>query len=553
MTGDYRGRKPRVCLISFSPIADDVRVRRHGDALAADGWEVVAAGLPGAKSRPPAWRIIDSLPASAAAPVATAPAEPPLAAEAAEAAFAAPEPEPVAPSGPDATGEPATDAAVPAPPRRQRFSERSLAHKALAFVYWRGLMQPLRFVRRCGSYLYWKGSALLNKAEQAADWVRVLRRAALEPLSRGASDLTSAAKSRVVVPLLHRILPAEMRQMSLAEMLAYAPLLRAHLSRKRAMEIYWSWASMQEMYEKVRDVEADLWIANDWSTLPIISRLIAEKGGVCIYDSHEFATQEYANSAWWRLLTQPVIKAVEASYIHIAKHSYSVSPGISKALNELYRLSPPNEVLRNMPSRTELAFRPTGDQVRLLYHGILSPVRGLEAAVRSVPLWRPEFHLTIRGPGSTAYLASLRKLIREVGVNDRVTIEPPLPMIELVAAAKAFDVGFFALLDDSPQNVYVLPNKFFEYVNAGLALCVSDCPDMAELLKRHDLGVLMKSVGPEDIASAINSLDRETIDRYKRNSIAAAEHLCWEAEQEKLLRACNRVIGRDVAPARTEA
>lgn len=95
----------------------------------------------------------------------------------------------------------------------------------------------------------------------------------------------------------------------------------------------------------------------------------------------------------------------------------------------------------------------------------------------------------------------------------------------------------------------MLPNKFFEYVNAGLALCVSDCPDMAELLNRHDLGVLMKSTSPDDIARAINSLDRAGIDRFKRHSIAAAETLCWEAEQEKLLRACNQAIGRTVVAA----
>ncbi len=509
--------RPRVCLVSFSPIADDVRIRRHGDTLAADGWDVVAVGLPGAKSRLPDWRIIDSLVDDQAMPLEPEPGE--------------------APVDPAMLAVAAEQGGVVAPvaPRQQRFSERSLAHKALAFAYWRGLAPPLQFARRAVSYARWKSSAAVKKAVRG--------------VGRPVYRLTRRVGSDVFTPVLHRILPAEMRQMSFGQIVSYAPLLRAHLSPQRALEIYWSWGNMEEMYRKASAVEADLWIANDWSTLPIVARLVAEKGGVFIYDSHEFASEEYANSAYWRLFTQPIIKAVEAKYIHGAKHSYSVSPGIAKALNKLYKLSPPNEVLRNMPGRTELAFRPTGERIRVLYHGILSPTRGLEAAVRSIPLWRPEFHLTIRGPGNPAYLASLRKLIREVGVNDRVTIEPPLPMIELINAAKAFDVGFFALLDDSPQNVYVLPNKFFEYVNSGLALCVSDCPDMAELLNRHDLGVLMKSVAAEDIARAINGLDRATIDRYKRNSIAAAEHLCWEAEREKLLRACNRAIGRDVAAA----
>jgi hypothetical protein len=48
----------RVCIISLSPIADDPRVRRQGDTLAAAGHEVVAAGLEGAHSTPPIWPVM---------------------------------------------------------------------------------------------------------------------------------------------------------------------------------------------------------------------------------------------------------------------------------------------------------------------------------------------------------------------------------------------------------------------------------------------------------------------------------------------------------------
>lgn len=518
MSAQSPGRRPKVCLISFSPIADDARVRRHADTLVADGWDVVAVGLPGAKSRPPAWRIIDSLPEAAEAEREAVPAT-----NAAEAA-------PVAP------------VAAPLPPQR----ERSLARKLAGFVYWRGVVPPVRFGKRVLAFGRWRAAGAALRLEEKTGLP-------VHSLPARVGRAPAAFKRGVITPAVQRFVPEQMKDMALGQMRAYLPLLKAHLSRRRAFEIYWSWSNMQEMYRKACEVEADLWIANDWSTLPIVARLVAEKGGVYLYDSHEFATQEYPNDLWWRLFTQPVAKAVEGTYIKGAKHSFSVSPGIAKALNALYRLAPPNEVLRNMPGRIDLAFRPTGERIEVLYHGILSPSRGLEAAIRSIPQWRPEFHLTIRGPGSPAYLASLRKLIREVGVNDRVTLAEPLPMIELVRAATAFDIGFFALLDDSPQNKYVLPNKFFEYLNAGLALCVSDCPDMAELLNRHDLGVLMKSTSPDDIARAINGLDRPAIDRYKRNAIAAAEHLCWEAEQEKLLRACNRAIARSDAAAGTEA
>ena len=152
--------------------------------------------------------------------------------------------------------------------------------------------------------------------------------------------------------------------------------------------------------------------------------------------------------------------------------------------------------------------------------------------------------MTIRGPGSADYLAYLRQLACERGIVDRVTFAEPVPVVDLVQAASEYDVGSFALAGHSLQNVYVLPNKFFEYIMAGMALCVSDLPEMTRLLKERDLGVLIASVTPQSIAAAINALDCATIDTYKRNALAAAHEL-WATESGRLLAACERATSTD--------
>jgi glycogen synthase len=103
-------------------------------------------------------------------------------------------------------------------------------------------------------------------------------------------------------------------------------------------------------------------------------------------------------------------------------------------------------------------------------------------------------------------------------------------------------VGLFALPGHSLQNVYVLPNKFFEYMMAGLALCVSDLPEMACILQQHSLGALIEAVTPEAIAMAINQMNRAAIDTYKRNVLAAALKFNWENEGQLLLKACNHAV-----------
>ena len=70
---------------------------------------------------------------------------------------------------------------------------------------------------------------------------------------------------------------------------------------------------------------------------------------------------------------------------------------------------------------------------------------------------------------------------------------------------------------------------------AGLALCVSDLPEMKRIVERHGLGRLVNGVEPAAIAETLNRLAPHEIDGFKRASIAAADELSWEVEQERFL------------------
>lgn len=294
----------------------------------------------------------------------------------------------------------------------------------------------------------------------------------------------------------------------------------------------------QRIYELARPHHVDIWLGNDWTTLPIAARLAAEQGVPFAYDTHELAYDEYAQSFKWRIVHRPLIKHAEGASIHCASFVTCVSDGIADRLVEVHGLAHRPVVIRNTPHFQACPFRPTGDVVKVLYHGIVAPGRGLEDCIRSVASWRTEFELIIRGPSPEDYLASLKAIAAEEGVENRVTFDPPVPMTELVSRAASCDVGLFALPAHSQQNVYVLPNKFFEYTMAGLALVVSDLPEMTRLLREHDLGLLISELTPSAIAKAVNALDRAAIDRYKANALEAAKELNWEVEGARLTEIC---------------
>lgn len=311
---------------------------------------------------------------------------------------------------------------------------------------------------------------------------------------------------------------------------------------EHAQRLYWTWPEPLQLYRACQGRTADIWLANDWITLPLAARLARECGGVYVYDTHELALHEYSERLQWRLFKRPVIAAIERAGIQGARHVSAVSNGIAATLKAEYGLAQLPTVIRNMPSYQEATFQPVGSSIKVLYHGILVPNRGLEEAIESVRSWRSDLCLTLRGPGNAAYLDALRARADALGVGDRVIFAAPVAMTDLVSEARRFDVGFFALPGHSRHNRYALPNKFFEYVMAGLALCVSDLPEMSALLKEHDLGVVIPDTCPDTIAATVNALTPASIEGYKRNALRAAQELNWDCESRKLISAYDALV-----------
>jgi glycosyltransferase involved in cell wall biosynthesis len=435
-----RLERPTICVLALSAIADDPRVRRQAEAFHRAGWNIVAVGLPGARSAAPEWRI--------------------LTAENLHASWA----------------EAFSCGVVPAARPR-----RPVLRKALRLI------------------------------------------------------------GRLVYRLRRALLPARVR---------YAlRLLAVRVHPAIAQDVYWSFSqNIIDIYNCARQVTAAVWLANDWTMLPLAARLAREKGGIYCYDTHEFAAEEYGDNLSWRLWRRPMVCALEREFIGEAAVVSAVSTGIAERLGKLYHLAAASITVRNTPNFEPIAFHPTSpDRIRVLYHGIVTPGRGLEATIDSVASWRPQFDLTIRGPGAENYLAALRNRISDRGLTDRITIAPPVPMTALVREAAAYDVGFFALPGSSRHNEFALPNKFFEYTMAGLALCLTDLPEMSRLVRQYELGVTFRTVDPKAIAAAINGLEAESIDRYKRNALMAARELCWERESERLVGAYDALLDR-IAP-----
>jgi glycosyltransferase involved in cell wall biosynthesis len=304
--------------------------------------------------------------------------------------------------------------------------------------------------------------------------------------------------------------------------------------------LYWLSYSRLVARRQLLAFRPDLVIANDWRALPIA--FAAKRSGArIIYDSHEFASEEFSDSWRWRMLARRHVAAIEERFIGRADAVVTVSAGLADALAQRYSLPTPT-VVSNVPAWQPRGFRPVGDLVTVLYHGVVVPRRGLEDLIASVPMWPPQFRLIIRGPAQGGFDQHLRQLAGPLG--DRVSFEAGVPPDEVVAAAAEADIGIFLLANSTTHARYAMPNKIFEYMQAGLMIVSSDLPEIRRVIDKAGCGALLDHDSPEAIARTLAGIDRTRIDCCKRAALARAQDLNFGVEGVKLLAIVARALAK---------
>ena len=106
------------------------------------------------------------------------------------------------------------------------------------------------------------------------------------------------------------------------------------------------------------------------------------------------------------------------------------------------------------------------------------------------------------------------------------------------------DIGVATIYGDTFSTFHCLPNKLFEYVQGGLAIIASDLPEMSELIKNHEIGMVFDNNNIESLKTVMNEIivNSELRSKYKSNSLNASKELNWNIESKKLAKIYNQLL-----------
>lgn len=297
---------------------------------------------------------------------------------------------------------------------------------------------------------------------------------------------------------------------------------------------YWQKPHHKAALRHAEESKCDAYHANDWNTLPVAAKAAKRHGAKLVLDAHEYAPLEFENSRGWRALYAPLVKNVLTKYQAQLDGSMTVSPLIAERYGQEFNFGP--IVVLNAPKLVDVPLHDIdANNVSLVYHGGASPDRRLEKMIEALAKSDRRFTLHfILVEGASSYVLGLKDLAHRVA-PDRITFHEPVPPAGIVTRIAEYDVGFYMLEPSSYNNRVALPNKFFDFIAAGLAVCVGPSTGMAEMVTEHGFGGVAPTFDPSDVAYMLNQLTGEDLVNMRRAARETARQFNAEAEMAKMV------------------
>lgn len=265
----------------------------------------------------------------------------------------------------------------------------------------------------------------------------------------------------------------------------------------------------------------DLVIANDIETLPIAIKI--KKNAILLFDAHEYAPKQFESNFYWKLTRQAFKSYLSKKYIKEAHMVTTVSEPIARQYQEFCSIKKPT-VITNAPGFRNLAPSKVNSQkIRLVHHGFCDQTRKIEDMISLFFLLEDRFALDFfLLSNNKKYLDRLKRLASK---NNRIRFLEPVPFSKLPEALNSYDIGLYLQPKSSFNALNSLPNKFFDFIQARLALAISPSLQMADLIKKYNNGRVSADFSKESFAKMLNDLKVEEIEVMKNNSNLAAKEL----------------------------
>ena len=130
--------------------------------------------------------------------------------------------------------------------------------------------------------------------------------------------------------------------------------------------------------------------------------------------------------------------------------------------------------------------------------------------------------------GGGDVLPTLKQMTTELHIEDRVRFFPRMPYQQMMAYTQLAELGFVLDKDTNLNYRFCLPNKLFDFIQAGVPIVASHLVEIEKIIKKYNIGLFIPDHDPKSSAQTIREgLDDAASRAAWREGLAqAAEDLC---------------------------
>lgn len=260
-----------------------------------------------------------------------------------------------------------------------------------------------------------------------------------------------------------------------------------------------------------------------------------------VYDAHEyFAGHELFQKHLWRRITWLPFERLAVPVIDVL---ITVSEPLAGFYKKRYPGLKNIKVIRSLPIKKELSPISKNETLQIVFHGYYLPGRGIFELLDALYSLKAEkFKLTLLGEGPLK--EQIEEKIKKLNLSDKVSLMPFVPSEKLLSTIHFADLGVALIEADCLNRKFSLPNKFFEYIHAGVAVLASTIPTLHEYVKTYNVGYCADVQSTADITKTIHFIlnNRPDLTEKKKNCIAASEILNWQNESIKQIAIYNALL-----------
>lgn len=211
----------------------------------------------------------------------------------------------------------------------------------------------------------------------------------------------------------------------------------------------------------------------------------------------------------------------------------TVAPGIAKLYESEFGLGGIQLVLNSKPYLETKPSQVDESRIELLYHGYAQMERGLAVLLEAATQLDARFSVNMMLTGPVSEIDAVKQLAAQKNVA--VNWLDPVPMSEVSTFINRFDLEVIFYPPNNPNLLHSFPNKFFESLQARLALVIGHSPSMQAVLEEYQNGFVVEGWSAEDLARTLNLIDGARIQQAKDHAAAAAAELNEENDRRRFL------------------